>query len=66
VPASLFADPDGDELAYALTLENGAPLPDWIAFHPPTRTLTAIPGNEEVGVLDLRLTATDPEGLSAS
>ncbi|MDR0672316.1 MAG: putative Ig domain-containing protein, partial [Zoogloeaceae bacterium] len=66
VSASLFADPDGDALAYTLTLEDGAPLPDWIAFHSPTRTLTAIPGNEEVGVLGLRLTATDPEGLSAS
>jgi hypothetical protein len=66
LPETLFTDPDGNPLTYTLTLADDAALPDWLAFDPETRTLSGTPGNEEVGSLDLKITATDPGNLSAS
>jgi Ca2+-binding RTX toxin-like protein len=62
VPADSFTDVDaaaGDVLSYAASLANGAPLPNWLAFDAATRSFSGTPGNEDVGSLDLRVTATD-------
>lgn len=62
-----FSDPDvQDELNYGLTLENGDPLPNWMNFDPITRVLSGIPGNAEVGSINLKITATDLAGESAT
>jgi uncharacterized delta-60 repeat protein len=65
VPAGRFADPDGDALAYAATQSDGSALPSWLAFDAATRTLhgTAPAASADVHV---RVTATDPDDLSAS
>lgn len=64
LPASAFADPDGDTLTLAARLGSGAPLPAWLAFDPGTRTLAGSPpsGSDNVA---LRFTASDPGGASA-
>ncbi|HXS80474.1 MAG TPA: putative Ig domain-containing protein [Gammaproteobacteria bacterium] len=65
VPADRFADPDGDALTYTATQSDGSALPAWLFFEPATRSLngTAPAGSPDVHV---RVTATDPDGLSAS
>jgi Ca2+-binding RTX toxin-like protein len=66
LPESQFTDPDGDELTYAVTLADGSALPSWLSFDAATRTLSGTPDNDDVGSLNLKVTATDPEGLFAS
>ncbi len=67
VPADTFADIDaGDQLTYQATLENGDPLPTWLSFDQASMTFTGIPGNDNVGQLSLKLTATDQAGASAT
>ena len=65
VPADRFADPDGDALTYGASQSDGSGLPSWLTFDAATRTLsgTAPAGSADVHV---RVTATDPGGLSAS
>ncbi|MCL2021453.1 MAG: putative Ig domain-containing protein [Betaproteobacteria bacterium] len=66
LPASLFIDPDGDELSFTVTLRDGSPLPAWLTFDPATRTLSGTPGTAQIGNLALSVTASDPYGLAAS
>ena len=67
VPANTFADPDaGDVLTYTARSADGSGLPAWLAFNPVTRTFSGAPGNAEVGTVSLRVTATDPGGLTVS
>ena len=65
IPAGAFTDPDvGDALTYSATLSNGSTLPAWLNFDPVARRFT---GTATVpGAVDLRVTATDHAGLSAS
>ena len=62
--ANTFSDPDGDTLAYSATLSNGNPLPSWLTFTPATRTFSGTPAHTDNGSLTVRVTATDPGGLS--
>ncbi len=66
VPANTFSDPDGNVLTYTATLSDGSPLPSWLSFNPATRTLsgTSVAGN--IGIIQIRVTATDPSLASAS
>ncbi len=67
LPESAFADMDvGDALSYAATLENGDPLPAWLSFDGATRTFAGMPANGDVGTLNIKVTATDLAGASAS
>lgn len=66
LPADSFRDADvGDELTYSATLENGDPLPAWLAFDAQTGTFSGTPANGNVGELRVRVTATDLAGASA-
>jgi hypothetical protein len=62
-----FADPDkSDVLSYSLTLEDGSSLPEWLSFNASTKKLTGtLPYNADNN-LNLKVTATDLEGLSIS
>ncbi|MEG4815246.1 S8 family serine peptidase [Microcoleus sp. K5-D4] len=64
-PWNTFSDSDpGDTLTYSATLNNGQPLPYWLRFNPNTRTFNGtIPGRQD---LEIKLTATDTAGASAS
>ena len=69
VPAGTFGDVDfihGDTLSYGATLADGSALPGWLTFDAATQTFSGIPGNWDVGNLNVLVTATDTGGLSAS
>ncbi|MFV2069194.1 MAG: putative Ig domain-containing protein, partial [Pirellulales bacterium] len=69
--ADAFADVDvdvdvGDTLSYAATLVGGGSLPGWLSFDGPTRTFSGLPANDDVGVIQVDVTATDAGAESAS
>ncbi|MGI9283704.1 MAG: tandem-95 repeat protein, partial [Endozoicomonas sp.] len=64
VPLNTFSDVDGDSLNYTATLADGSALPDWLTFNSDSRTFSGAPDNENVGTLNLKVTATDPDGLN--
>ncbi|TAM46135.1 MAG: hypothetical protein EPN55_06250, partial [Gammaproteobacteria bacterium] len=64
-----FADDDlihGDSLILSAAMSDGSALPDWLTFDVATGTFTGTPDNWQVGTYDLRVTATDLAGTSAS
>ena len=66
IPAASFADPDiGDDLRYSATLVDGVSLPPWLQFDPATRSFTATPDLSHIGVIQLRVVATDNTGAFA-
>ncbi|HEX7070737.1 MAG TPA: putative Ig domain-containing protein, partial [Rhodothermales bacterium] len=66
IPGNTFSDPDGGPLAYHVALSSGEPLPTWLSFDPETRMLAGTPAQADVAALEITVTATDSEGLSAS
>jgi Putative Ig domain/Bacterial Ig domain/RTX calcium-binding nonapeptide repeat (4 copies) len=67
VPANAFADIDaGDTLTYSATLDNGDALPSWLTFNASTKTFSGVPADENVGAIDIKVTATDASGASVS
>ncbi|MEH2128641.1 DUF4347 domain-containing protein, partial [Nostoc sp.] len=67
IPANTFIDVDaGDILTYTATLENGNPLPSWLSFNATTKTFSGTPLNENVGSLNIKVTATDIAQTQAS
>ena len=59
VPEDTFSDADGDTLTYTATLANGDPLPAWLTFDAATGTFSGTPGQADVGVLSVIVTASD-------
>lgn len=67
LPEGSFTDPDaGDSLEYSASLVDGLPLPDWLHFDPATRLFSGTPGAGDVGLLTLRVLATDLFGASVA
>ena len=67
VPADTFSDADvGDILTYTATLENDDLLPTWLNFNPTTLTFSGTPENEDVGSLNIKVTAKDIAGEQTS
>lgn len=65
--ADSFSDVDaGDTLTFHATLADGSPLPAWLAFDPVTRTFSGLPGRTDVGLLTIKVTATDSHGATAA
>ena len=65
VPANTFNDIDvGDTLTLSAILLDGSALPNWLSFDVNAQTFSGTPGNTEVGLLDIKVTATDAGGLS--
>ena len=61
---SLFTDVDGDNLTYTAILADGNALPSWLQFNAATATFSGNPAIQDVGDLNVRVTASDPAGLS--
>ena len=67
IPADSFSDMDvGDSLAYTATLADGTALPTWLSFNATTRTFSGTPANGEVGLVNVKVTATDGSGISVA
>ena len=67
VPAASFSDVDlGDQLTYSATLADGSALPSWLSFDASTNSFSGTPANGDVGDLQLKVTATDGSGATAS
>jgi uncharacterized delta-60 repeat protein len=67
IAANAFSDVDaGNVLTYSATLADNTPLPTWLTFNAATRTFSGTPDNGNVGTLNVKVTATDSGGLSAS
>ena len=67
VPANTFADIDaGESTVISATLDDGSALPDWLTFDSDTLTFSGAPTSMDLGVLQVKVTATDQGGLSAS
>ncbi|MES9957227.1 MAG: putative Ig domain-containing protein [Sedimenticola sp.] len=65
LPEGMFSDVDaGDLPSLSITQSDGSPLPGWLSFDAPTRTLSGTPLNGDVGTLSIRVTATDQAGAS--
>ena len=63
--STAFTDPDvPDVLTYSATLFSGDQLPGWLGINLATGELSGTPGNGDVGQLFVKVTATDPHGLS--
>lgn len=63
VAPGAFADVDaGDVLTYSATLADGSPLPSWLTFDAVTRTFSGTPGEGDVGVWTVKVTAQDQHG----
>jgi VCBS repeat-containing protein len=67
IPTNTFEDVDvGDTLTYNATLGDDSALPTWLTFDAVTQTFSGTPDNNNVGVIDVKVTATDTGGLSVS
>jgi hypothetical protein len=67
IPTSTFKDIDvNDVLTISANLADGASLPGWLTFNPVTNSFEGLPGNGDVGVISVKLTATDQYGANVS
>ncbi len=65
IPDTTFIDDDGNNtLIYHAKLTSGNPLPSWLTFDTLTATFAGTP--DLTGTLNIRVTATDTAGASAS
>ncbi|NET73365.1 MAG: hypothetical protein F6K62_21245, partial [Sphaerospermopsis sp. SIO1G2] len=55
-----------DFITYSANLADDSELPDWLEFNSITRTFDGTPTDENIGTLDIKVTATDQEGLIAT
>lgn len=66
-PANTFTDPNaGTVLSYAAALSGGGALPGWLTFNSSTRTFSGTPQTVNAGTVEIRVTASDGSGGSAS
>ncbi len=67
LPENLFqSNAENNALTYSATLANGEPLPDWLTFDPVTGLLSGKPGINDIGELDIEVTALDINDKSSS
>ena len=66
IPRNTFNGAEGNILSYSATLEDGSELPDWLTFDSETRTFNGTPTNSDVGNINVKVIATNEDGVSAS
>ncbi|MEH1860368.1 MAG: putative Ig domain-containing protein [Nostoc sp.] len=67
IPENTFRDVDiEDTLIYTASLDNGDPLPSWLSFNPNKRTFSGVPTNNNLGSLNIKVTAKDSVGAEIS
>ena len=63
---NVFNDPDGDSLTYSATLIDDSPLPDWLSFDKNSQIFGGTPVQDDAGVLEIKVTATDSDNRTVS
>jgi uncharacterized delta-60 repeat protein len=66
LPLPDFEDPEGGGVSYAVTLADGSALPGWLSFDSGAHAIAGTATFAEIGRLQIKVTATDTEALSAS
>ncbi|BAZ14316.1 putative Ig [Calothrix sp. NIES-4071] len=67
IPINTFSDPNiGDSLSYIATRGDGTSLPSWLKFNPNSRTFTGTPTLADVGILNIKVIATDTSRATVS
>ncbi len=66
VPDNTFTDPDDGTLTVSIAMVDGTGVPPWLSLDPSTHTLLGTPSVFDIGSLDIRVTASDPSGATAS
>lgn len=64
--ADFFTDFDLNSLTLTTALQDGSPLPAWLAFDSATRTLSGTPPAEFTGVVNLAISASDDLSLTSA
>ncbi|MEK6481684.1 malectin domain-containing carbohydrate-binding protein [Catalinimonas sp. 4WD22] len=54
-----FSDGDGDVLSYTASLSDDSALPSWLSFDGTSRTFSGTASSTDVGILDIKVTASD-------
>jgi Ca2+-binding RTX toxin-like protein len=63
----IFNDPDTDDsLAFSVTLSDSSALPAWLSFDSNNLTFSGTPLNDDVGTVEIEVTATDNFGETAA
>ncbi|MEN0037764.1 MAG: putative Ig domain-containing protein [Cellvibrio sp.] len=65
-PANTFTDAEGDALSYSARMADGSAMPSWLSFDAASRTFSGTPANDDVGSLNIIVTASDGNGGSVS
>ncbi len=65
LPPSVFLDSDGDPLDIQVTRDDGSPLPGWLTYDAQQGKLHGVPLYRDIGVILLRVRATDPSQSTA-
>jgi hypothetical protein len=66
VPADTFSDVDSAALELSATLSDGSALPGWLTFDAVTGVLSGTPTNDQVGSIEVRISASDGEYSASS
>lgn len=67
LPADVFSDNDtGDVLTLNASKADGTPLPGWLNFNAGTGDFYGMPVNDDVGAVEIMVSATDLAGASVS
>ncbi len=61
-----FVDPEDDSFDLLATEVDDTSLPDWLDFNSTTATFTGMPEEEHVGMIQIKVTATDTHGAANS
>src|SRR5262249_42925772 len=61
-----FLDLDHDALSYSATLTSGDALPAWLSFNSATHTFSGNPEPSDASPIQIRVTATDPDGKTVT
>ncbi len=62
IAGDTFYDEDiqyGDFLTYTVTLDDGSQLPNWLTFNHSDKTFNAMPKQEDIGKINIKVTVTD-------
>jgi Ca2+-binding RTX toxin-like protein len=65
-PEATFTDEDEELLEWFASRPDGSALPQWLSFDAVSRDFAGTPANEDVGSLQVRVTAIDPAGAAAT